>query len=68
MLSVLELTPNDAKVVPVDKPREQPIYVALERLRFCPDELPWGEFWPSRRRGTKNPLQSPTTTTSDGHD
>ncbi len=39
---VVELSPNDAKVVPVDRPREQLTYVALERLRQCPNELPPG--------------------------
>lgn len=62
---VLELAPNDAKVIPVDKPRDQAIYVALERLRFCPSELPQGEFWPSRPRRTVNTPQPPTTSTQD---
>ncbi len=46
---VVELSPNYAKVVPVDRPREQPTYVALERLRQCLNELPPGESWPQPR-------------------
>ncbi len=58
---VIELTSNDAKVIPVDKPHDPPIYVALERVRLCPDELPEGEFWPSRRRGTAKTSGNTTT-------
>ena len=47
---VIELTANDAKMVPVDKPHSSPIYVALDRVRHCPDELPPDQSWPSRRR------------------
>ena len=46
---VIELTTNDAKVIPVDKPRSPPIFVALDRVRHCPDELPPDQYWPSRR-------------------
>lgn len=58
---VLELTPNDAKVTPVDKPRDQAIYVTLERLCFCPSELAQGEFWPSKSRQTRNEPQPSLT-------
>ena len=37
---VIELTANDTKVVPVDKPHSSPIFVALDQVRHCPDELP----------------------------
>ena len=57
---VLELTANDAKVVPVDKPRDTPILVALDRVRHCPDELPSDQFWPSQRRGRKTLAASVT--------
>ena len=39
---VVELTANDAKVVPVNKPHSTPIFVALDRVCYCPDELPPG--------------------------
>ena len=45
---MIELTANDAKVVPVDKPHSSPIFVALDRVPQCPDELPQGQSWPSR--------------------
>ena len=47
---MIELTANDAKVVPVDKPHSSPIFVALDRVRHCPDELPPDQSWPSRHQ------------------
>ena len=52
---ILELSTNDTKVVPVDKPRDTPLLVALERVHHCPDELPPDEFWPSPRRRRNSP-------------
>ena len=51
---VIEVTANDAKVVPVDKPRSTPIFVALDRVRFCPDEVPPDQYWPTRRQSRKD--------------
>ena len=55
---ILELTPNDAHLTPVDKPQEEPVFVALDRLRKCPDELE-DTFWPrvpnSRKKLSKLP-------------
>ena len=36
---VVEIDNNTAKVCRVDKPSEEPVLVALERLRRCPDEI-----------------------------
>ena len=36
---VVALHSNGAEVVPVDKPRASPTRVALNRLRWCPEEL-----------------------------
>ena len=41
---MVELTANNAKVRPVDRP-EEPIFVPLDRLRRCSDEIP-ASFWP----------------------
>ena len=50
----MELGDNRAKVRRVDRPGEEPILVALERLRRCPKEVA-DEFWPPDkvRKGTK---------------
>ena len=42
---IVEITPNIASLCRVDKPHEEPILVALNRLRSCPNEVK-GEFWP----------------------
>ena len=36
---VLEVTSNNANIRPVDKPDAEPILVALDRLRSCPEEI-----------------------------
>ena len=41
----MEVTTNTAKICPVDKPESEPILVALDRLRRCPDEIR-DKFWP----------------------
>ena len=62
---VLELTTNDAKVVPVNKPHSTPIFVALDRVRHCPDELPPDEYWPSRRPVPEHSADTVADSTSD---
>ena len=42
---VLELDTNTFRIRRVDKPHEEPILVALQRLRRYPEEIP-NEFWP----------------------
>ena len=58
---IVELTTNDAKICPVDKPSEEPIFVALDRLRRCPEEI-GDEFWPTRAK--KKDTHSQTTKTA----
>ena len=45
---VVEVDSNTAKICRVDKPDEEPILVALERLRRCPEEI-GDECWPPAR-------------------
>ena len=42
---VVEIDSNTAKICRVDKPNEEPILVALERLCRCPEEI-GDECWP----------------------
>ena len=60
---IVELTPNDAKIRPIDKPSEEPIFVALDRLRRCPEEVP-DEFWPTRAGKKTSPPKTESTTTA----
>ena len=48
---ILELTPTNASVRPVDKPGEAPIFVSLDRVRRCPHEIP-DQSWlgPAKRK------------------
>ena len=46
---IVEITANDAKIRPIDRPSEEPIFVALDRLRRCPEEI-GNEFWPTRAK------------------
>ena len=48
---IVEITTNDAKICPIDKPSEEPIFVALDQLRHCPEEI-GDEFWPTRPKHT----------------
>lgn len=49
---VLEVTTNNARVVPVSKPEDAPIFVALKRIRHCPEEIPEGETWPPSKKNS----------------
>ena len=48
---VLGLDANTATLVRVDRPEEEPLRVAIDRLRRCPEEIA-NDFWPpgARRR------------------
>ena len=46
----MEVTTNDAKIRPVNRPQSEPILVALDQLRRCPDKVAV-DFWP--RKETK---------------
>ena len=55
---ILEVTTNDAKIQPVDRPQSEPILVALDRLRKCPAEVA-DDFWPKKETRRQN--QQPTS-------
>lgn len=62
---IVEVTSNDAKICPVDKPDEEPIFVALDRLRRCPEEI-GDEFWPARaKKRTQSPNLSQAVESRD---
>ena len=67
---IVEINPSNASIRRVDKPQEEPILVALSRLRRCPDEIP-DEFWPAdatkpkRGRPRKRPPAPMDTTSED---
>ena len=57
---VLELTPNDARIIPVHRPKDEPIFVALDRIRRCPSEISTEDFWPMKtRKRTETPHTTP---------
>ena len=59
---VIELTANDTKVCPVNRPKADPIFVSLDRVRHCPEEIPSEESWPHRfdqRTTRENALTRP---------
>ena len=58
---VVELTANNAKVRPVDRPEEEPIFVALDRLRRCSDEIP-DLFWPRKAKEGGTVITDPPVT------
>ena len=50
---VVEMDVNTAKIRRVDRPDEDALLVAVDRLRYCPTEVP-DAFWPpARQRGKK---------------
>lgn len=49
---VLEVGTNTASIVRIDRPKDEPILVSLDRLRHCPTEL-GDEFWPPDKRRRK---------------
>ena len=50
---------NNAYIRRVDHPQDEPVLVALQRLRRCPDEVA-DEFWPPDRRPKKQVPKSPS--------
>ena len=54
----LEVTSNNAKIRPVDKPQDEPILVALSRLWRCPEEIA-DKFWPTRKSTTSVRTSTP---------
>ena len=47
-LSIIEMDANTARIRRVDNPQEEPILVALDRLRRCPVELS-DDYWPPNK-------------------
>ena len=64
---VVSVTTNDAKIRRVDSPKSDPILVALDRLRRCPDEV-GDKFWPGRRKKRGRPNKSPPQTPAANDD
>ena len=51
---ILELTPTNASIRPVDKPEEAPIFVSLDRIRKCAEEIP-NQSWLGRTKRKRKP-------------
>ena len=49
---VMEMDSNTARIRRVDRPEEDTILVALDRLRYCPTEVS-DTFWPPSKRRSK---------------
>ena len=56
---VTSVEANNAYIRRVDQPQDEPILVALQQLRRCPDEVA-DEFWPPDSR-TKRGKSKPTS-------
>ena len=62
---VIEMDVNTARIRRVDKPEEDTILVAVDRLRRCPSEVP-DAFWPpAKPRGRKKKDTPPVRTKDD---
>ena len=49
---VVEIDVNTAKVRRLDRPQEEPILVAIDRLRRCPEEIA-DDYWPPDKKTKK---------------
>ena len=66
---ILELTPTNVSVQPVDKPQEAPIFVSLDRVRRCPSEITdqsWLGGRQTKRHRTTHPKEPPKEPTVPG--
>ena len=66
---VVSLTPSNAEVVLIDKPKNASIFVALSRVRRCYEEMR-DDTWtgPKRKRGgqqAKKQVEAPAPESSD---
>ena len=61
----IELLPSNAYIRRVDRSQDDPIFVALQRLRRCPDEIP-DEFWPPDKSRKRKARRSLRRTNDDG--
>ena len=61
---ITDMETNNAYIRRIDRPQDEPILVALQRLRKCPDEVA-DEFWPpdSRTKKGKSKVTSGRNTT-----
>ena len=50
---ILELTPINASVRLADRPQDIPIFVSLDRVRRCLEEIPNGKTWSRKKRNRK---------------
>ena len=72
---IVELATNTARIRRIDKPNEDPMLVALDRLRRCPKEIT-EEFWPpdkpkarnSRKKKSDKHLTTPSQDLQSGSD
>ena len=63
---ILELGVNTAKIRRVDRPQDEPLLVAVDRLRQCPEELN-DEYWPpAKGKPARKPTKKPPA--SEGPD
>ena len=60
---IVKMHESGADVRPVDRPKEESIRVAFNRLRVCADEIP-NEFWPPRGMKTTSKRLLPNVPTS----
>ena len=65
---IVDLESNTAKIRRIDRPREEPILVALERLRKCPPDLADNYWPPDKRRGGARKRRSVAETTETAPD
>ena len=64
---ILDLIPSNASVRPVDRPEQVPIFIALDRVRKCPSEIPdqsWLGPTVRKRKGKKKQRQAEKLTLS----
>ena len=60
---IVEMDNNTAKIRRVDQPQMEPILVAIDRLRSCPEEVV-DDYWPSGRARGKARKSRPLATTT----
>ena len=62
---IVELDSNTAKICHVDRPEEDAILVALERLQKCPEEVA-NDFWPPQKMKRKRKNKMNASSRKDG--
>ena len=46
-------------IQPMDKPNQEPIRVAIDRVRLCPRQIP-DTLWPTKKKGPEKGKSLPT--------